>query len=99
LPKFNEEEKLTVFGVVSTHTLFNQVVETAQSGDLSLKEVLRVVTANTAEALKLDNKGVIKEITQTLLVLSKDTFEIKHVFAKGQRMIENDELFLEGTFE
>lgn len=100
LPKFNEEGKLIGFGVASTRTLFNQVVETIKAGELSLEEVLKLVTANTAEALKLDGKGVIKEGNDAdLLVLSKGTFEIEHVFAKGKHMIENGNLLVKGTFE
>lgn len=100
LPKFNEEGKLIGFGVASTRTLFNQVVETIKAGELSLEEALRLVTSNTAEALKLDGKGVIQEGSDAdLLVLSKGTFEIEHVFAKGKHMIENGNLLVKGTFE
>lgn len=65
-----------------------------------MEETLRLVTANTAEALKLEGKGVIQEGSDAdLLVLSKDTFEIEHVFAKGKHMIENGNLLVKGTFE
>lgn len=100
LPKFNEEGKLIGFGVASTRTLFNQVIETIKAGELSLEETLRLVTSNTREALKLEGKGVIQEGSDAdLLVLSKDNFEIEHVFAKGKHMIENGNLLVKGTFE
>ncbi|WP_250129960.1 amidohydrolase family protein [Jeotgalicoccus sp. WY2] len=60
---------------------------------------MRLVTANTAEALKLKNKGVIAEGLDADYILSKDTFEIEHVIAKGQHMIENKVVIVKGTFE
>lgn len=100
LPNFNSKGELVSLGVASTRTLFDQVVETMKSGQLSLEESLRLVTVNTANALKLENKGSIKLGKDAdLLVLEKDTFEIRHVFAMGQHMIENGNLLVKGTFE
>lgn len=100
LPHFNSKGELVSLGVASTRTLFDQVVETVKAGQLSLEESLRLVTVNTANALKLENKGSIKLGKDAdLLVLEKDTFEIRHVFAMGQHMIENGNLLVKGTFE
>lgn len=100
LPVFNEEGELLGLGVASTRTMFEQLIKTIKAGELTVEEALRLVTANTAEALKLENKGVIAEDRDAdLLVLSKDTYEIEHVIAKGQHMIENGEVLVKGTFE
>ena len=100
LPVFNEEGELLGLGVASTRTMFEQLIKTIKAGKLTVEEALRLVTANTAEALKLENKGVIAEDRDAdLLVLSKDTYEIEHVIAKGQHMIENGEVLVKGTFE
>ena len=100
LPVFNEEGELLGLGVASTRTMFEQLIKTIKVGKLTVEEALRLVTANTAEALKLENKGVIAEDRDAdLLVLSKDTYEIEHVIAKGQHMIENGEVLVKGTFE
>ena len=100
LPVFNEEGELLGLGVASTRTMFEQLIKTIKAGKLTVEEALRLVTANTAEALKLENKGVIaKDRDADLLVLSKDTYEIEHVIAKGQHMIENGEVLVKGTFE
>lgn len=100
LPVFNEEGELLGLGVASTRTMFEQLIKTIKAGKLTVEEALRLVTANTAEALKLENKGVIAEDRDAdLLVLSKDTYEIEHVIAKGQHMIENGEVLVRGTFE
>lgn len=100
LPEFDDEGELLGLGVASTRTLFEQVVKTIKAGELSIEETLRLVTANTAEALKLENKGVLAAGRDAdLLVLSKDTYEIEHVIAKGQHMIEDGEVLVKGTFE
>lgn len=100
LPVFNEEGELLGLGVASTRTMFEQLIKTIKAGKLTVEEALRLVTANTAEALKLENKGVIAEDRDAdLLVLSKDTYEIEHVIAKGQHMIENGKVIVKGTFE
>lgn len=100
LPVFNEAGELLGLGVASTRTMYEQIVKTIKSGELRVEEVLSLVTANTAEALKLENKGVIAEgLDADILILSKNTFEIEHVIAKGQHMIENKEVIVKGTFE
>lgn len=100
LPVFNEEGELLGLGVASTRTMFEQLIKTIKAGKLTVEEALRLVTANTAEALKLENKGVIAEDSDAdFLVLSKDTYEIEHVIAKGQHMIENGKVIVKGTFE
>lgn len=100
LPVFNEEGELLGLGVASTRTMFEQLIKTIKAGKLTVEEALRLVTANTAEALKLENKGVIAEDRDAdLLVLSKDTYEIEHVIAQGQHMIENGKVIVKGTFE
>lgn len=100
LPVFNEAGELLGLGVASTRTMYEQIVKTIKAGELTVEEVLRLVTANTAEALKLKNKGVIAEgLDADILILSKDTFEIEHVMAKGQHMIENGKVIVKGTFE
>src|SRR5699024_12341709 len=97
---FNSKGVLVSLGVASTRTLFDQVVETMKSGQLSLEESLRLVTVNTANAIKLENKGAIKlGKGADLLVLKNDTFEIRHVFAMGQHMIENGNLLVKATFD
>lgn len=100
LPVFNKAGELLGLGVASTRTMYEQIVKTIKAGELTVEEVLRLVTTNTAEALKLENKGVIAVGRDAdLLVLSEDTYEIEHVMAKGQHMIENGKVIVKGTFE
>lgn len=100
LPKFDDKGNLLGLGVASTRTLFDQVVETIKDDRLSLEETLRLVTDNTAKALKLENKGTIEvDKDADLLVLDPEDYQIQHVFAKGQHMLEDGEILVRGTFE
>lgn len=100
LPRFNAKGELMGLGVASTRTLFEQVIETIKDEKLTFEEVLQLVTVNTATALNLENKGSIDSGKDAdLLLLSKDTLEIRHVFAKGKHMIEEGEIIVKGTFE
>ncbi|HIW38668.1 MAG TPA: beta-aspartyl-peptidase [Candidatus Jeotgalicoccus stercoravium] len=100
LPKFDDKGNLLGLGVASTRTLFDQVVETIKDDSLSLEETLRLVTENTAKALKLENKGTIEvDKDADLLVLDPEDYQIQHVFAKGQHMLEDGEILVRGTFE
>ena len=100
LPRFSAKGELMGLGVASTRTLFEQVIETIKDEKLTFEEVLQLVTVNTATALKLENKGSIESGKDAdLLLLSKDTLEIRHVFAKGKHMIEEGEIIVKGTFE
>ncbi|WP_026859870.1 beta-aspartyl-peptidase [Jeotgalicoccus psychrophilus] len=100
LPSFNERGELLSLGVASTRTLYDQVIETIKDGYLTIEEALNLATLNTATALKLENKGMIDVGKDAdLLVISKENFEIQHVFSKGKHMIEEGELLIKGTFE
>ncbi|MEK4300752.1 beta-aspartyl-peptidase [Oceanobacillus sp. FSL W8-0428] len=100
LPKFDEAGKMIGFGVASTQTLYQQVIAAAKNQALSIEEILPLVTSNTAEALKLNNKGGIQEGKDAdVLILDKETLALEHVFAKGRHMLENKKLLVKGTFE
>ncbi|GEN85910.1 beta-aspartyl-peptidase [Oceanobacillus sojae] len=100
LPKFDEAGKMIGFGVASTQTLYQQVIAAVKNQALSIEEILPLVTSNTAEALKLNNKGGIQEGKDAdVLILDKETLALEHVFAKGRHMLENKKLLVKGTFE
>ncbi|UOQ94904.1 beta-aspartyl-peptidase [Halobacillus shinanisalinarum] len=100
LPKFSNKGELIGFGVASQRTLFEQVVSTVKDYELPLTDILPLVTRNPATALCLDKKGSLKKgFDADILIMNQDTFEIEHVFAKGQHMLRNKEILIKGTFE
>jgi beta-aspartyl-dipeptidase (metallo-type) len=86
--------------VATQEMLFNQVVQSVKHYGMDLSEALALVTSNTAKALRLGNKGHVKEgMDADLIILDQETLDIKHVFAKGQHMLSDQEIIVKGTFE
>lgn len=100
LPKFDEQGTLVGFGVASTRTLYQQVVNAILEQRLLLEEVLPLVTSNTASALKLGDKGrIAKNQAADIVIMNKQSLAIEHVFANGRPMLKNQEVIVKGTFE
>jgi beta-aspartyl-dipeptidase (metallo-type) len=87
----------------SPHTLSEQLRASVREHGFRLEDVLPHATANTARALRLDNKGRIEEGKDAdLLVLRRGSLEIVEVVARGRRVVKGGELavrekFLEGS--
>lgn len=100
LPKFDAEGQLTGIGVASPYTLYQQVVNSVKKTELPLAEILSLVTANTADALCLQEKGRLQEGKDAdVLILEKNTLEVQHVIAKGNIMVQESTPLKKGTFE
>jgi len=73
--------------------LFQVVQQCVLEYRMPLEKVLALVTANTANALKLQAKGRLEPGKDAdLLVLRKDSLEIVEVIARGRRMVRNGKL-------
>lgn len=89
--------------ITSPSTLFEQLRECILQHSFDFEMVLRLGTSNTADVLKLKDKGRLRAgCDADLLVLDKATLEIRDVFARGRRMLANGRLsvrenFLEGS--
>ena len=100
LPVFDEKGEMVGFGVATQELLFDQVAKSVKNHGVNLSEALSLITLNTARVLRLENKGRVEEgLDADLLLLDKKTLNIKHVFAKGKHMLENEEVIVKGTFE
>lgn len=100
LPRFDEEGRFLGLGVASPYTLFEQMARSAKSSQLSLEEVFKLVTSNTADVLKLNHKGRITEGHDAdLIILDEDLSTPTHVIAKGKWMVNDGEVLVKGTFE
>ena len=68
--------------------LYRSFVACVRERGVPLEEVLPVFTANTAAALKLSTKGhIAQDMDGDLLVLERETLEIRHLFARGRQLI------------
>lgn len=95
-------KKLTVSSdssITSPNNLFTQIRQCLIEGKFSVEEILSLVTANTAEALKLNLKGRIEAgKAADVLVLEKETFELRDVFSSGKHLFKNGKIAFKEAF-
>jgi beta-aspartyl-dipeptidase (metallo-type) len=86
-------EKLTVStdaSITSPQNLIEQIRACIIEHKFPIERILACVTANTAKALKLEQKGKLEEGKDAdLLILRKENLEIKDVVSGGRRLIKN----------
>lgn len=100
LPKFDEQGNFTGLGIGKVMSLYGEVRDAIIEEKVSMDIALRPITANPANALKLANKGYIKEgLDGDIVILDKDNLEIETVIAMGKTMVFNKEVIVKGTFE
>jgi beta-aspartyl-dipeptidase (metallo-type) len=99
MPVFDEKGKLMKLAVGDIQNLYLDWKELAKGG-FPLGDVLKMVTSNPAKRAGIyQSKGSIEEGKDAdLLILSSD-LRIESVMAKGQKMIQQDEVLVKGAFE
>jgi len=100
MPKFDKKKEIVgmpVASVSSLHKVFRDIIKEEK---MPIEDAVKVSSTNISKHLKLDQKGEIKEGKDAdLLVLDKDSLQIKHVIAKGKIMMKNEKIMKFGTFE
>lgn len=95
-------DKLTVStdaSITRPQNLLTQLRRCIIEHKFPVEQVLRCVTANTAKALKLEQKGVLEEGRDAdLLVLRRENLEIKDALAGGRRLIKSGKLVFKEKF-
>lgn len=100
MPKFNEKKEITGMAVASVSSLYKEFIDIIKKEKMSVGDAIRITSTNIAKHLKLDQKGEIKEGKDAdLIVLDKNTLQIKYVIAEGKIMMENEKIMKFGTFE
>ena len=100
LPNFDGAGNLLGLNVGKCMSLYEAVVDAIIWDGVSIEDAVRVVTENPASILKLAGKGRIEAKKDAdLILLNKETYKIDTVFAMGQKMVENGEAIVKGTFE
>ncbi|HEV2802685.1 MAG TPA: amidohydrolase family protein [Pyrinomonadaceae bacterium] len=83
----------------SPRALFAQIRRCILEHDFPLAQTLAHVTANTAAVLKLEHKGRLSVgCDADLLVLRRDTLEIKDVIARGRTLLRDGALVFTENF-
>jgi beta-aspartyl-dipeptidase (metallo-type) len=102
LERGGDPARLTVSSdasINSPRTLFAQIRRCILEHDFPLAQTLSHVTSNTAAVLKLEGKGRLEVgCDADLLVLRRDTLEIKDVVARGRHLVRDGELAFSENF-
>lgn len=99
MPEFDENNKYCGLIAASPASTYKSIQKIVQEGILPLEDVLKFVTINPAQSLKLPGKGQIADGFDADIVVLNDALEIQHVFAKGVCMIQDRTPIVKGTFE
>jgi beta-aspartyl-dipeptidase (metallo-type) len=93
--------KLTVSSdasITSPQNLYEQIRACVVRHGFDFEEVLPLVTANTARALKLE-KGIIREGSAAdILILDKTSLAIRDVFSGGKRLLKDGKIDFREAF-
>jgi len=100
MPHFDEKGNYLGLTVANVNTLYQEVKDSILVEQIPMEIALKVVTSNPATFLKLETKGRIKEgYDADLVILDKNSLNIKSVIAKGKLMKKDGKIITRGTFE
>ena len=100
MPLFNEKRQLIGLGICSVKSLFDEVKNAVFNEDIPLEDAIKVITSNTADIFKLNQKGRIEEGKDADLVfVDKKTLEIRTVICRGKILMRDGKVLKYGTFE
>jgi len=100
MPKFDKKKEIVGMLVGSVSSLYKEFIDIIKEEKMPIEDAIRVTSTNISKHLKLDKKGEIKAGKDAdLIVLDKNTLQIKYVIAKGKIMMENEQIMRFGTFE
>lgn len=99
LPSFDEKGNLEKLEMGYPKSVFDEMVSCVHNEKLELQDALKVVTSNVADILWLKNKGRVALNKDADVVLVNDAFEIVHLVAMGQMMVEDTRMLRKGNYE
>lgn len=99
LPQFDEKGKLVQLETGYPKSIFDELKDTVRQEKVPLEKALAVVTSNVADILALPQKGRVVLNGDADLVLINDDFEIEHMCANGQMMVQDKQILKKGTYE
>lgn len=67
--------------------------------NVPLKEAIKILTINPANALGLDNKGIIEENKDADIIILDNEYDIDTVIALGKIVFQNKEIKVKGRYE
>ena len=99
VPLFDATGNTIGVGVASQKSMLQEIRDMIKTEKIAPDTAIKFVTSNVADFLKLSQKGQVKEsFDADFTVVDKD-FQLKHVWARGQHMVDNGQAIVFGTFE
>lgn len=100
MPKFNEKKELISILIAPVFSFYKEFIDMITKEKIPIEHAIRITSTNVAKHLKLTQKGEIKPKKDAdILILDKNTLQIKYVIAKGELLMENNKIIKHGTFE
>jgi beta-aspartyl-dipeptidase (metallo-type) len=100
MPVFNEKRELIALGICSVKTLYNEVRDAIMIEGVPIEKAISVITSNVARLLKLEDRGNIeKGYLADFVLVNKEDFNIRDVYAKGKPLVKDGIPIAKGTFE
>lgn len=95
-------KKLTVSSdssITSPNNLFEQIRQCLIERKFKIEEIISLVTANAADALKLKLKGRIEAgKAADVLILENETFNLRDVFSSGNHLLKKGKIAFKEAF-
>ena len=102
LDKGGLPEKLTIStdaSKTSPQNLPEQIRACILEHKIKIEQILPCVTANTAQVLKLHNKGTLEAgKSADVLILDKESLELREVISGGKRLLKNGSIAFKEAF-
>ena len=98
LPAFDGQGELLSMDIGSSRTLLETIRQVLAEG-LSLEDVLPCFTANVANLMRLQGKGVIGEGMDADLLVLDNNHRVQHLMANGNWHIKHGQQQILGSFE
>ncbi|MCF6465414.1 beta-aspartyl-peptidase [Clostridium sp. Cult2] len=97
---YSNTGKLKGLLVTTLDSIHKEFKDLIQQEKLPISEAAQIVSSNVAKILGIyPNKGCINTNCDADIVVLDNELNIDIVFAKGQKMVENGEVLVKGTFE
>ncbi len=99
LPILGDGGRFMGIGIGKPSSLYDEIKELLKNSKIPKDKIISLVTKNVADVLGLHNKGMIdKHKDADVILVDKQNFEIKCVFARGRKMVHDGKLLINETF-
>ena len=100
MPVFDEAGNPIGVGVGDQHSMFTEFRDMVEEEGIAIDQAVQILSTNVAKALHIyPKKGILAPQSDADFIVITDDFELQHVWARGQQMVEAGKAIVKGTFE